>query len=179
VRVGEGAVALHHRDLAHLRHGRQAAGQLADDLLLVRAQLAEVDARFGESDAHRAEVLDFIHHRGDVQQRLRRDAADVETDAAEAGVALDQHRLQPEVGGTESGRIAARAGAEHEHVAVEVAGLGGACSRGLRAADAGLPPPGAGGELLAAAGTADDPLAPALASVAVGVVAPAGVTAPP
>ena len=34
----------------------------------------------------------LVDDRGDVQQRLRRDAADVEADAAERRVALDQHR---------------------------------------------------------------------------------------
>ena len=72
-----------HRHLAHLRHRGQAAGQLADHLFLVREQLAEVDRRRAERDAERVEVRDLVHHRGHVQQRLRRDAADVQADAAE------------------------------------------------------------------------------------------------
>jgi hypothetical protein len=42
---------------------------------LVRAQLREVDLRRAVGDAEVGEVRDLVHHRGDVQQRLRRDAA--------------------------------------------------------------------------------------------------------
>ncbi len=69
-RVGEFARALHHGDLAHLGHRRQPAGQLADDLLLVCLQLGQVDHRFGKGHAESTEVLDLVHHRGHVQQRL-------------------------------------------------------------------------------------------------------------
>ncbi len=68
--------------------------------------------------------LRLVHHAGDVQQRLRRNAADVEAHAAERRVALDQHRLHAEIGGAERGAVAARSGAEHEHPAFDV-GLAG------------------------------------------------------
>ena len=68
--------------------------------------------------------LDLVHHARGVQQRLGRDAADVQAHAAERGVALDQHRLHAEVGAAERGRIAAGAGAEHQHLALDV-GLAG------------------------------------------------------
>ena len=48
-------------------------------------------------------MLAFVDHRGDVQQGLGRDAADVEADAAEGGVAFDDGGLQAEVGGAEGG----------------------------------------------------------------------------
>ena len=118
VGVAEAAVAGDDRDLAHLGHLRQAAGEPADDLVLVRDELGE-DRPVGapKLDADGAEVRDLVDHRGDVQHRLRRDAADVEADAAERRVALDQHDLEAEVGGAERGRVAARAGAEDEQVA--------------------------------------------------------------
>ena len=83
---------------------------------------------------------------------LRRDAADVQADAAERREALDQHRLHAEVGGAEGGRVAAGAGAEHEHVALEVgaagvaarrtgAGAAGAAGAALRLRRAALPAP--------------------------------------
>jgi hypothetical protein len=43
VGADEAADAAHDGDLAHLGHGGQAAGQLADDLFLVGAQLVDVD----------------------------------------------------------------------------------------------------------------------------------------
>ena len=65
-------------------------------------------------------ALRLVDDDGDVQQRLRRDAADVQADAAERRIAFDDHRLQAEVGRAESRRVAARAGAEHQHFAVDV-----------------------------------------------------------
>ena len=56
---------------------------------------------------------------GGVQERLGGDAADVQADAAEALVALDQVTCRPEVGRAESGRVAARAGSEDEHLRVQ------------------------------------------------------------
>ena len=43
-------------DLAHLRHRAEAAGELADDLVLVRAQLVEVDLGRAEVDAELGEM---------------------------------------------------------------------------------------------------------------------------
>ncbi len=63
-----------------------------------------------ERHAEVGEVRGLVDHRRDVQQRLRRDAADVQAHAAERRVALDEHRLHAEVGGAERGGIAARAG---------------------------------------------------------------------
>ncbi len=60
----------HHRDLAHLGHAGQAAGQLAHDLVLVRQQLGEVDLRRAERHTEVGEVRHLVHHGGHVQQRL-------------------------------------------------------------------------------------------------------------
>jgi hypothetical protein len=120
MRVEEAAVAAHDCRPCALGHAGEAAGQLADDLVLVRAQLVEVDRRRGEGDAAIGHVLRFVHHGGDVQQRLRRNAADVQADAAERRVALDDDRLHAEVGAAEGRRIAAGAGTEDEHFAFEV-----------------------------------------------------------
>ena len=119
-RVDELTRALNHRDLAHLGHCRQATGQLAHDLFLVRPELGQVDPGLGERDAERFEVPHFVHHGGHVQQRFRRDAADVQAHASERCVAFHQHRLQAQIRGPKGRRIAARAGAEYEHVALQV-----------------------------------------------------------
>jgi hypothetical protein len=131
VRPDEGAIAAHDRDLAHLGHGREAARELAHDLVLVREQLAQVDLGHAVADAEVGEVADLVHHRGHVQQGLARDAAHVQADPAERGVALDKDDLHPQVGRAEGSRVAARAGAEHEQVALEVggAGVGGGSDR--------------------------------------------------
>ena len=92
-----------------------------DDALLPAAQLVQIDAGLAELEAEVRHLLGFRDHARGVQQRLRRDAADVQADAAEVGVALDQHHLLAEVGGAEGGGVAARPGAEHHDLGVEVA----------------------------------------------------------
>ena len=65
----------------------------------------------------------FVDDRCGMQQGLGRNAADVEADAAEAGVALDQHGIQADVGGAEGSGVAARARAQHDHFAFDVGRL--------------------------------------------------------
>ena len=144
-------------DLALAREALEPAGQLFDDRLLPPPQRIEVDVRLIEVDAVGAHLLRLGDHPRGVQQRLRRDAADVQTDAAEPFVALDEDRLQPQVGRPERCGVAARTGSEHEHLRVAV-GLAG--SSGWGGGLAGLGPPvrrpgircifGGGGRRLAA-----------------------------
>ena len=142
VRRNEAAGAGDRAHLALLRHAGEAAGQL-------RRRPCPCSARslsrsiFGSPklDAVVGGVRRLVDHLGGVQQRLRRNAADVEADAAEFGVALDQHHVHAEVGGAERGGVAAGAGAEHDQLAFDVglaaAGRRPACGaasprRGLR-----------------------------------------------
>jgi hypothetical protein len=94
---------LHDFDLAPFGHAGKTAGQLADDLVLVRAQFIEVDAGSGEADPAVGHVLRLLHDSGDVQQRLGGNAADIQTDAAERCVTLDEYGLHAQVGAAESG----------------------------------------------------------------------------
>ena len=71
MRVEEAAVAAHDLHLAALGHAGETAGELADDLSLVRCAAIDIDLGFGEGDAaigHMCWLL--IHHGGDVEQRL-------------------------------------------------------------------------------------------------------------
>ena len=77
----------------------------------------EVDLGLAEADPVLGHLLGLGDHPRGVQQRLGGDAADVQAHAAERLVALDQHRLQPEVGGAEGRRVAAGTGADHDHLA--------------------------------------------------------------
>ena len=120
VRAGELAGAAHDLDLALLGQRLQAAGEPADDAVLELADLVDVDLRRLEGDAGLAELGGLGHHLGDVQQRLGRDAADVQADAAELLAAVDQGDAQPEIGGAEGGRVAARAAAEHGDLDLDV-----------------------------------------------------------
>ncbi len=113
VRRDEARLAAHDLHLALLGERAQTRGQAADDAVLPRPQPLDVDLRRAEHDAgagHRARLLDDV--RG-VQQRLRRNAANVQAHAAERRPALDQADLEAEVRGAERRGIAARARAEH------------------------------------------------------------------
>ena len=127
MRIEELTDAADDLDLARLRHATESARQLADDLVLPRAELVEVDLRRAERDAVLGEHLRLVHHRGDVQERLRRNAADVEAHAAQRKVALHQHGLLAEVGRAECSAVATRPGTKDEHLAFDVrlAGVGG------------------------------------------------------
>ena len=81
----------------------------------VELDLADLDAPFGE----RA-VIGLLEQLGGVEQGLGRDAADVEAGAAQRLAALDAGGLQPELRGPDRGDIAARPGADHDHVEVSV-----------------------------------------------------------
>jgi hypothetical protein len=71
------------------------AGHGLDHAVLVGAQLVEIDVRLGEGHADVAHVRRLVHDVRHVQQRLGRDAADVQADAAQGRVLLDQHGVQP------------------------------------------------------------------------------------
>ncbi len=123
VRRHELAAPFDDGDLALLGHAAEAAGQLGDHAVLELAQPLEIDLGLAEREAHVGSFLGVGDHLGGVEQRLRRDAADVEADAAQARVALDQHHLLAEVGGAEGGGVAAGARAQHQDVGV-VLGVG-------------------------------------------------------
>ena len=64
-------------------------------------------------DAVVTHLTDFVDDLGGVQQRLGRNAADVEANAAQHGPAFDQRDLEAEVGSAERGGVAAGTGAQH------------------------------------------------------------------
>jgi hypothetical protein len=95
-------------------------GELADHAVLELADAVDLDLGLAEGDAHVRAFLGVGDHLRRVQQRLRRDAAHVEADAAERRVALHQHDLLAEVGRAEGGRVPAGTGAEDQHFGVVV-----------------------------------------------------------
>ena len=131
----EAAVTLHGLHLALLGEPGQSFGQTAHHRVLPAAQLLEIQLGRTKDDAvlcHRAGLFDDL--RG-VQQRLGRDAADVETNTAQRRVALDQDGLLAEVGGPKRGRVATGPGTQDDDLRAEVrlgcrAGAG-ACSVAL------------------------------------------------
>src|SRR5690606_3946238 len=114
VGAGETTGALDDAHLTLLRHRREPAGQLADHPVLPSAQPVGIEARLAELDTVLAHLPGFLDDAGRVQQRLRRNAADVQADAAERRVALDQRHVQTEIGRAERRRVTARTGSEHD-----------------------------------------------------------------
>ena len=110
---------MHDRDLALLCQPGQTGIEGLDDTALPVPQLVEIDFRRRETDAERGAFLGVVDHVCDMQQGLRRNAADVQAHAAKCGVALDQHDALAEVGSTKRGRIAARSGAEHDDLGMQ------------------------------------------------------------
>ena len=76
----------------------------------IEADLVEFDAVFGGFLFREDEMV------AGGEERLARDAADVETGAAEFAVLLDDGGLESELGGTNGRDVAARAGADDDDV---------------------------------------------------------------
>src|SRR5262249_27621261 len=113
VGAGLAEARLAHDDLGAvaLEQGLDAAGQLVDDAALPGLQLLHVDGRLGgDRDAELVGVADLLERLGRVDDRLRRDAADVQADAAHV-LALDDARLDLELPEPDAGRVPARTGA--------------------------------------------------------------------
>ena len=77
--------------------------------------LARLHAPFGERPVTR-----FLEQLGGVEQRLGRDAADVEAGAAERLAAFGAGGLEAELRGADRGDIAAGAGADHQDVEIVI-----------------------------------------------------------
>src|SRR5438132_581641 len=82
LRILEGSAGADELRFALLRHGCQALRQPIDDLEPVIADAGDVELRRAEVEAQRLSVADIGDQLGDVQERLGRDAADVQARAA-------------------------------------------------------------------------------------------------
>ena len=96
--------------------------------------LAKSTLRLAELHAVRAHLARLVDHLCRMQQRLGRNAADVQADAAERRPAIDQHHLQPEVRGAKRRGIAAGARAQHQQLRLSRSAAGSADSRSRAAA---------------------------------------------
>ena len=87
-------------------------------LSLKRDDAGAIDLRFRNLDADLGGVVDLAGDLADVQQRLGRDAAPVEADAADF-VAVEAHDVLAELTEPDRGVVAARACADHDRVDVD------------------------------------------------------------
>src|SRR5262249_12030501 len=100
------------RDLARFGEAGEVAGHLVHDLLRGRADAVHVDLGVAELHAKVGGVAGLGDELGGVQQRLGRDAADVQAGAAGPVTGVDERDLEALVGGEEGGGVAAGAAAE-------------------------------------------------------------------
>ena len=122
------AAALEARDAAGLEHRLDARRQLLDDAALARLHRFDVDAEPGDMNAVRLELgmRAVIELRG-LEQRFRRNAADVQARAAEEARALlvlaivDARGRKAELRRAQRGGIAGRTAADDDDVEFLVA----------------------------------------------------------
>ena len=119
VRAHEPPGAAHHIDLALLHEDLESAGQLRDYRALPGTQALQVELRRAESDAARAHLLGILDDLGGVQERFRRNAADVEAHAAEL-LFLDAEDFLPKLGRADRRYISAGASADHEDLRLSI-----------------------------------------------------------
>ncbi len=116
VRVDDLGPSLQVVNLADLDQLAGAAGQALDDVVLEGAQLVEIDLRLGEFDAPGLRMARFAEEIGHVKQRLGRNAAAIDADAAGIRFRIDQRDAEPEIGGQKGGGIAPGAGADDDEL---------------------------------------------------------------
>jgi hypothetical protein len=88
-----------------------------DGVVLVLHQRGVIELRLADDDAEMRQLMagDLEHFRG-VQQRLGRNAADVEAGAAMRLALFDDGDLEPELGGADGADITAGAGADDDEI---------------------------------------------------------------
>src|SRR3546814_488614 len=117
-------MAVEDRNLVFLHQELDAARELGRDLARALDHLLRVDGDLAFNlEAVGFGVLDVAVDLGRAQQRLGRDAAPVQADAAEL-VALDDGGLEAQLGRADRRGIAAGAGAEDDDVETGVAHVG-------------------------------------------------------
>ena len=106
--------SLNHLHAAHLGQRGDAAAELLQNGFLPRAQFRQIHRRRRERDA----AMRGFAARGDlvrrVKQRLRRNAAAIQANAAEPLLAFDENDFLAEVGRVKRRRVSARPGADHD-----------------------------------------------------------------
>ena len=104
-------------DLVLLEQELDALDVAVDALVLERHHRREIELGRGHADAHLAEaVAGLLEQFGGVQQRLRRDAADIEAGAAEGRALFHHGGFQAELRRADGADIAAGAGADDDEV---------------------------------------------------------------
>ena len=116
-RLGDGAETGEGRDFVALHQRAHASGERFHDLVFATEHGREVEADLVEHDAVFGRFL-FCKNKmvAGGEQRLARDAADIEAGAAEFIVLFDDGGFESELRGADGGDVAARTGADDDDV---------------------------------------------------------------
>src|SRR5688572_2882370 len=117
----EFTISLYYFHLALLREPGQPLGKFVDNGFFPRTELAEFYGGFAESNPLSLRFFRFGNDLRHMQQRLGRNAADIEAYATQRGVALDQYHLLAEIGGAERGGVATRPRAQYHYIGMNIA----------------------------------------------------------
>ena len=114
---GDAGGAVHGFDLVLLEQELDALDVAVDSFVLEGHHLLEIELRLADADAEIAEMLArLLEQLGGVQQRLRRDAADIEAGAAMGLALLDHGHLEAELRRPDGADIAAGAGSDDDEI---------------------------------------------------------------
>ena len=116
VRGGEPSRSRKHFNPTPPREARQSLGELANDAILPGHELPRIDRGTAELDPELARIVRFPDDARRMQQCLGRNAADVQTHAAEFRPALDERDLHAEIRSAERRRVPPGPGAEHHEL---------------------------------------------------------------
>ena len=111
-------------------HTCQTSSQAGNHAFFVAAQHVDVEFRLGVFDAVGSQVAHFINNGSVVQQGFGRDTADVQANAAQGFVTLNDGNFQTFIGCGKCSRVTARTATQHDHAVLSIGRT--AESRGLR-----------------------------------------------
>ena len=104
-------------DLVFAKQKLDPAGQRRHDPVLARHHPAEIEPDLADFDAMLGQrMAGFSEFLGGLQQRLRRNAADIEASPAEGLAHLDACGFEPELSGADRRNIASRPAADNGNV---------------------------------------------------------------
>ena len=91
---GEFTQTVYHFHFTAFRHTSQTAGQLSDNFLFPGTNFVDIGFRFAEDDTVLSQRFGFFDNFCYVQQRFRRDTANVQTNTAQGAVTFYDYGLQ-------------------------------------------------------------------------------------
>ena len=109
-------VALDNVHFATFSHACQTGSQAGNHAVFIAAQHVDVEFRLGVFDAVGSQVAHFVDNGSVVQQGFGRDTADVQANAAQGFVTLNDGNFQAFIGCGKCSGVTARTATQYDHV---------------------------------------------------------------